>query len=108
MRSRIRHSTHRAVRLLLEHGADETTCRQLHLGERGATFESPWHFTPMAEMTVCLACEHPRLGCRHTPVTGIVVSSRRLGPAKYETTVLFLDLPEDDRASVREFAEMVA
>ena len=62
----------------------------------------------MAEMLICLAWEHPRLGRQRTPVNGIVLSSRRLGRAKYETTILFLDLPDDDRTSVREFAAMVA
>ena len=107
MHFRIPQSKQRATRLLLDHGADETTCQQLRLGERGATFESPWRFTPMAEMIICLAWEHPRLGPQRTPVNGIVLSSRRLGRAKYETTVLFLDLPEAERSSLREFAEMV-
>ena len=108
MHSRIPQLKQRETRLLLDHGADETTCQQFHLGERGVTFESPWRFTPMAEMIVCLAWKHPRLGRQRTPVNGIVLSSRRLGRAKYETTVLFLDLPDDDRTSVREFAELVA
>lgn len=107
MHSRIPQTKQCATRLLLDHGADETTCQQLRLGEHGATFESPWRFTPMAEMLICLAWEHPRLGRQRTPVNGIIVESRRCGPAKYRTTVLFLDLPEDGRASVREFAEMV-
>ena len=94
MHFRIPQSKQRATRLLLDHGADETTCQQLRLGERGTTFESPWHFTP-------------RLGPQRTPVNGIVLSSRRLSRAKYETTVLFLDLPEAERSSLREFAEMV-
>ena len=108
MNSRIAHSKNRAAQLLLDHGTDETTCEHFNLGERGATFESPWHFTPMAEMVICLACEHSRLGRQRTPVTGIVVDSHRIGRASYETTVLFLDLPEECCASVREFARLVA
>ena len=96
-----------APRLCLEHGIDEADTDCLHVEERGATFESPWHFEPLAELMLCLAWSHPRLGKRRTPLTGVVVDSRKLTDGWYETIVLFSDLHGDQRARVREFARMV-
>ena len=83
---------------------DESATDCLHVEERGATFESPWRFEPLAELMLCLAGCHPRLGRQRTPLTGVVVDSRRTIDGKYETIVLFPDLPDDQRASIRAFA----
>lgn len=95
------------ARLCLEYGADETATDCLHVEERGATFESPWRFEPLAEMVLCLAWQHPRLGNQRTPISGVVVDSRKLDDGRYETVVLFSELPADQRAGVREFARQV-
>ncbi len=94
-------------RLFLEHGADESTTGRLHVQERGATFESPWHFRPMDELNVCLAWRHERLGPQRTPVQGVVIESRKIGRARYETTVIFLELPDEQKEGVRAFARLM-
>jgi hypothetical protein len=93
-----------ATRLCLEHGADETSTDSVRVEERGATFESPWQFEPLAELLLCLAWQHPRLGNQRTPINGIVVDSRRITNGRYETVVLFPELPEAHKLRVREFA----
>jgi hypothetical protein len=72
--------------------------------ERGATFESPWQFEPLAELMLCLAWRHPRLGQQRTPVTGVVVDSRKNPRGRYDTVVLFPELPAEQRAGIRAFA----
>ena len=93
-----------ATRLCLDHGMDESATDCLHVEERGATFESPWRFEPLAELMLCLAWSHPRFGRQRTPVSGVVVDSRRTTAGKYETIVLFPDLPDEQRESIRAFA----
>ena len=92
------------TRLCLEHGADESATHHLRVEERGATFESPWQFEPLAELLLCLAWRHPRLGHQRTPLNGVVLDSKRLTDGSFETIVLFPDLKESQRAGVREFA----
>lgn len=93
-----------ATRLCLDHGADESATECLHVEERGATFESPWRFEPLAELLLCLAWRHPRLGFQRTPVSGVVVDSRKITHGRYETIVLFPELPAEQRAGIRAFA----
>src|SRR5688572_576311 len=93
-----------STRLCLDHGADESATECLHVEERGATFESPWRFEPLAELLLCLAWSHPRHGRQRTPVTGVVVDSQKTRQGCYETIVLFPDLPAEQRAGIRAFA----
>lgn len=74
--------------------------------DRGVTFESSWQFPPMAELTVCFAWSHHRLGLRRTPVQGVVLESHQIERTRYRTTVLFLDLPRKQKEGVREFARL--
>lgn len=67
-------------------------------------FVSRWCFTLGTQLAV--GCQHGR---RDVRLEGIVVwCERRLRPADqapaYETTVLFLELPDDLRQSLREFS----
>jgi hypothetical protein len=93
-----------ATRLCLEHGTDESATDCLRVEERGVTFESPWQFEPLAELMLCLAWRHPRRGAQRTPVSGVVVDSRKVDRGRYETVVLFPDLPPAQRAGIRAFA----
>jgi hypothetical protein len=95
--------------LVLEYGVDEQTCeRGIAVDERGMRFISGWRFSLGTQLSVKCRYRHPRLGWSDVVVEGIVVWSEQIGrgdeqPA-YETTVLFLDLPEDLRRSLREFS----
>lgn len=93
-----------STRLLLDHGADETSAEHIHIEERGLTFESPWEFPAMSELSICLTWHQPRAGARRTPTVGIVLASRKIGVTRYETTVLFLEMPGAQMEEVREFA----
>lgn len=91
-----------ALSLCLDHGADETPATRLQFEEHGVVFESPWQFTPMAEMVLCLKWPHPRLGAQRFPMTGVVVASRKLEARCFETTVLFLDSQDEQWEQARE------
>ncbi len=95
MNSRTIAPSHPTTRMYLDHGADESQCENFRIGEKGATFDSPWHFPLLAELSICLDYCHPRLGHCRTPVQGVVVGTHRLPEGTYETTVLFLGPPED-------------
>ena len=99
-------AVHTNPRLLLEDGADECTAGNLQMEDRGVTFESSWKFPAMSELTVCFAWNHHRLGLRRTPLQGVVLESQQTGRARYRTTVLFLDLPEEHKEDVREIARL--
>jgi hypothetical protein len=99
-------STCQNPRLFLDHGADETPASRLHIRECGVTFESPWEFPMMSELTICLAWYRPRFGNQRTPVEGTVVDSRRLGSRRFETTVFFSEMPEECRMGMRELARL--
>lgn len=97
-------------RLVLDCGLDEQPAdRHLTLDERGMKFRSRWQFTLGTQLAVGCEYQHPCQGCRVVRLEGIVVwCERRLRPADqapaYETTVFFLELPDDLRESLREFS----
>ncbi len=95
MNSRTCHSEESPARLFLDHGADEASCEKFRVEERGVTFDSPWEFPLMAELSVCLEYRHPRLGRCRTPVHGVVVGSQRMTCGRYETTLLFFGVGEE-------------
>jgi hypothetical protein len=92
--------------MFLDHGVDEASCERLRLKEHGMTFDSPWEFPVMAELSICLDYAHPRLGRRRTPMEGVVVGSRRLRGGAYETSVLFFGMDES-RVPAMEMAEVM-
>lgn len=98
------------ARLVLDCGVDEQPIdRALTIDERGMKFTSRWQFPLGTQLAIGCQSRHPRLGQRLVRLEGIVVwCERRLRPADdaptYETTVLFLELPDDLRQSLREFS----
>jgi len=92
--------------LVLDCGLDEQPIDQaLSIDERGMKFTSRWQFPLGTQLAIGCQSRHPRL----VRLEGIVVwCERRLRPADdapaYETTVLFLELPDDLRQSLREFS----
>lgn len=109
LESDITHAGFRA-RLVLDCGLDEQPAdRDLTLDERGMMFVSRWRFTLGTQLAVGCQYRHPRFGLKDVRLEGIVVwSERRLHPTAdvpvYETTVLFLELPDELRQSLREFS----
>ena len=97
------------AQLVLEYGVDEQSCeRGIAVDDRGMRFVSGWKFSLGTQLEVKCRYRNPLLGWADVMVEGIVVWCERTGrpgeqPA-YDTTVLFLDLPDELRTSLREFS----
>jgi hypothetical protein len=97
------------TRLVLEYGIDEQTCEKgVAIDERGLRFIAGWQFSLGTQLAVKCRYRHPLLGWSDVPVEGIVVWCEPIARADeqpaFETTVLFLDLPDELRRSLREFS----
>jgi PilZ domain len=92
--------------LYLDYGADAQFCGSgdLEISERGMRFQSRWHFDIGTQLAVALTHTHPRLGRRRVALEGIVVWCERHAGKGYESTLLFLELPDELRPSLREFS----
>jgi hypothetical protein len=99
-----------SVRLVLDAGVDEHDCPSgVCLDERGLRFISHWHFSLGTQLAIRCRYHHPQRGWLAVALEGIVVWSERAPEIagalpSYDTTVLFLELPEELRAGVREFS----
>jgi hypothetical protein len=95
----------RAPSICLDYGVDETSDGvDFAVSERGMRFSSRWQFSIGTQLSVVCAWRDPRLGLRRMTIDGIVVWC---GPGKqtgYETTLLFLELPDELKSSLREFS----
>lgn len=98
------------ARLCLDYGVDEQLCESgLSISERGMRFIARWHFAIGTRLAVSCLYEHPQTGWSRMRLEGIVVWSESLDdpdltkPA-FDTTVLFLELPDELKQSLREFS----
>ena len=96
--------------LYLDYGADAQYCASgdLEISERGMCFHSQWHFDIGTQLSVGLTHMHPRLGLSRMSLEGIVVWCERRPGKGYESTLLFLELPDELRPSLREFSLTIA
>lgn len=98
--------------LYLDYGADAQLCSDgIEISERGMRFCARWQFEIGTQLAVSCVQHHPRLGCRRVTVEGIVVWREpmiRDGAKAFETTLLFLELPDELRQSLREFSCQLA
>jgi len=95
----------RTPSICLDYGADETTEGvDFTISERGMRFTSRWQFSIGTQLGVVCAWRDPRLGLRRMTIDGIVVWCERGNPTGYETTLLFLELPDELKSSLREFS----
>ena len=96
--------------LYLDYGADSQTCGSddLEISERGMRFQSRWHFDIGSQISVLLTHMDPRLGLSRMNIDGIVVWCEPLVGKGYESTLLFLELPDELRPSLREFSHTIA
>jgi hypothetical protein len=95
--------------LFLDYGADAENCGQgaVHISERGMRFESRWQFPIGTQLAISLQRLHPRLGQNQVTIEGIVVWCEPRDGKRYESTLLFLELPDELRPSLREFSHLV-
>ena len=95
--------------LYLDYGADAQVCDpgNLDISERGMRFTSRWQFSIGTQLSVSLVHLHPRLGqCRMT-LEGIVVWCEPKADKGHESTLLFLELPDELKPSLREFSHQL-
>ena len=100
----------RVPSLYLDYGADAQACDEaIEVSERGMRFQSRWKFEIGTQMAIACVHEHPRLGRQRVTVEGIVVWCQPGGSDHcYETTLLFPELPDELRQSLREFSHQLA
>lgn len=98
------------ARLVLDCGVDEQPVGQhLTVDEKGMRFLSRWRFTLGTRLAVGCHCGDPELGGVRVALEGIVVWCERCPQSAdqaplFDTTILFLELPDDLRQSLREFS----
>ena len=78
------------------------------ISERGMRFESRWQFSIGTQLSVVLHHMHPRLGLARVTLEGIVVWCETTPDQRFESTLLFLELPDELRPSLREFSHLAA
>ena len=95
--------------LYLDYGADAQPCGEgdLAISERGMRFTSRWQFSIGTQLSVLVVHMDPRRGLCRLALEGLVVWCERT-PKGFESTLLFLELPEELKPSLREFSHQLA
>ena len=93
----------------LDYGVDaeHAACGTVDISERGMRFVSRWQFTIGTQLSIALQHMHPRLGLTRVTLEGIVVWCEAAQDKRYESTLLFLELPDELRPCLREFSHLV-
>ena len=96
--------------LYLDYGADAQRCGcgDIEVSERGMRFSSRWQFSIGTQLSVLLVHMHPRLGLCRMTIEGIVVWCEPKADKGHESTLLFLELPDELKPSLREFSYQLA
>ena len=92
--------------IYLDEVDDEQQCGigEVEISERGLRFTSRWTFSIGTQLVVALLHMHPRLGLSRVQLEGIVVWCEPKDGQRHETTLLFLEFPDEIRPSLREFS----
>jgi len=96
--------------LYLDYGADAQRCGlgDIDVSERGMRFTSRWQFSIGTQLSVLLTHRHPRLGMCRMTIEGIVVWCEPKADKGHESTLLFPELPDELKHSLREFSLQLA
>ncbi len=96
--------------LYLDYGADAQACDtgDLDISERGMRFSSRWQFSIGTQLSVLLVHVDPQRGLCRMAIDGLVVWCEPKAGKGYESTLLFLELPDDLKPSLREFSHQLA
>jgi hypothetical protein len=96
--------------LYLDYGADAQVCAtgDLDISERGMRFTSRWQFTIGTQISVLLVQMDPRRGLCRMAIDGLVVWCEPKAGKGHESTLLFLELPDELKPSLREFSHQLA
>ncbi len=103
----------RVSSLNLGWGLDAQSCDDddpIEISERGMFMRSRWHFEIGTRLAVSFVSEPDRPGARRLTAEGIVVWCERCksDPCGFESTVLFLELPDELKQSLRELSYRLA
>ena len=96
--------------LYLDYGADSQACDEgeFKVSERGMRFRARWHFEIGTQLAVSCVLPKPRQMAKRLTLEGIVVWCEPCRDGGYESTVLFLELPDELKHSLREFSCQLA
>ena len=96
----------RITAVVLDYGTDAEHCADdaVVISERGMRLRSHWQFEIGTQLSISLVRTHPRLGTDRMAIDGIVVWCEQQSERCYESTLLFLELPEDLKQQLREFS----
>jgi hypothetical protein len=103
----------RVSSLYLDYGVDSQLCEDrdaIEISDRGMRVRSRWRFDIGTELAVSFVSDH----CRHEKTRftaeGIVVWCEECAgdSACYESTLLFLELPDELKQSLRELSFLLA
>jgi hypothetical protein len=92
--------------LYLDYGVDAQACESggIEISDRGMRLRSRWRFDIGTQIAVSCVFPHPRLGAQRVTVEGVVVWCERTKENCFESTLLFLELPEELKQTLREFS----
>lgn len=85
-------------------GEQQSSAAEVEISERGLRFTCPWSFSIGTQLCIAVSHMHPRLGLCRMCLEGIVVWCEPRGEQGHETTLLFLEFPDEIRPSLREFS----
>lgn len=96
----------RVTALVLDYGTDAESCTEgmVEISELGMLVRTRWQFTMGTELSVVLACTDAEGPTSRFTVQGIVVwcEKWRGGEGKYESTVLFWEVPAQLKRCLQE------
>ena len=92
--------------VVLDYGADAEVCTEdtVEISERGMRLRSHWCFEIGTQLSVALVPPQARESSKRIVIDAIVVWCEPKGERCYESTLLFLELPEDQKRYLREFS----
>lgn len=96
--------------IYMDSGAEAQRCGAggLEISELGMRFLSTSLFSIGTTLAVTLHHMHPRLGLCRIALEGLVVWCEPRAGHRCECTILFLELPDAIRPSLREFSQALA
>jgi hypothetical protein len=103
----------RVSSLYLDYGVDAQNCDghdPVEISDRGMRIRSRWRFEIGTQLAVSFVSEEGRFGKKRLTAEGIVVWCEPCarGTATFESTLLFLELPDELKQSLRELSFLLA
>lgn len=92
--------------VVFDYGADAEACAEdaVAISERGMRLRSHWRFEIGTQLSVSLVPPKAHANSKRMVIEATVVWCEKKGDRCYESTFLFLELPEDQKQYLREFS----